>query len=129
MTEVYTLQSSEAIARWDELAPLLARLPQTATTPLSHVRDMVEKAEAQVWCIGTPVECVLITKIENSMEQRYGLAWVAAGDMRLFTELKPIVESWFREAGCQEAAFIGRRGWKKYFTEYTEQSVHMVKKL
>jgi hypothetical protein len=129
MTEVYTLQSSEAIARWDEFAPLLARLPEDVTTPISHVRDMVEQAQAQVWCIGEPAECLLITKVENSFDERYGLMWIAAGDMRLMTDMKPIVENWFRDVGCRKACLIGRRGWKKALPDYREQTIQMVKDL
>jgi hypothetical protein len=127
--EPYTLQSCDAIARWGELAPLLARMPESVTTPVSHIRDMVERAEAQVWCIGAPIEVVLVTKVENSFDERYGLMWVAAGDMRVMTVLRPIAENWFREMGCAHACFIGRRGWKKLLNDYTEQTIQMVKKL
>lgn len=125
----YTLQSHEAVARWDELKPLLERLPTSVITPLSHIRDMVEKREAQVWCLGDPVECVLITKIENSLDGRYGLMWIGSGDLRVMEVLKPIAENWFREMGCVHSCFIGRRGWKKMLHDYTEEAVHMVKVL
>lgn len=129
MSEPYTLQSHEAIARWAELLPLLKRLPTTVSTPLSHIRDMVAKSEAQVWCLGDPVECLLITKIENSLDQRYGLMWVASGDIRVKEVLKPIVENWFREMGCKDSCLIGRRGWKKQLPDYSEEAIFMRKPL
>lgn len=125
----YTLQSHEAIARWDELTPLLARLPDNVVTPISHIRDMVARREAQVWCLGTPIECVLLTKVENSFDTRYGLMWIAAGDMRVMDVLRPVAEEWFRAMGCTHACFIGRRGWKKVLDDYTEQTIQMVKTL
>lgn len=127
--EPYTLQSAEAIARWDEVAPLLAKLPNDLTTPVSHIKSMVASAEAQLWCLGTPLECVLVTKIENSFDTRYGLMWAAAGDIRVRDVLAPIAENWFREIGCTHACLIGRRGWKKMLPDYTEQNIQMVKTL
>lgn len=126
---IYTMQSHEAIVRWDELRPLLERLPTTLSTPLSHIQDMVAKREAQVWCIGNPVECLLITKIEDSFDERYGLMWVASGDSRILEFLKPAAENWFREMGCKDSYLIGRRGWKKRLPDYTEEAVMMRKKL
>ncbi len=126
---IYTLQSHEAIDRWDEIEALLSRLPQDITTPPSHIRDMIRRREAQVWCLGVPIECVLITKVENSFETRYGLMWVAAGDMRILEQLSPVAENWFREMGCTHSCLIGRRGWKKVLKDYTEQTIQMVKKL
>jgi hypothetical protein len=126
---IYTLQSHEAIARWDELVPLLETLPEDLTTPHSHIKDMVEKKEAQVWCLGTPIECLLITKVENSFEKRYGVMLIAAGDMRVMEQISPVAENWFREMGCTHACFVGRRGWKKVLKDYTEQTIQMVKKL
>lgn len=125
---VYTLQSGDAVARWDELTALLGRI-ETTDTPLSHVRDMVANREAQVWCVGEPPACALVTKIENSKEYRYGLMWLAAGDMRLVEEVKPIVENWFRSMGCKYVQIIGRRGWKKVLPDYREQSINLVKTL
>ncbi len=127
--EPYTLQSADAIARWDELAPLLAQLPESVTTPLSHIRDMVAKCEAQVWCLGTPIECVLVTKIENSLDGRYGQMWVAAGDLRVMTDIRPVVENWFRDMGCTHSCMTGRRGWAKRLPDYEEISINMVKNL
>lgn len=125
----YTLQSDETLARWDEIAPLLALLPEDLTTPISHVRDMIARREAQVWCIGTPIECVLVTKIENSFDTRYGLMWIACGDRRVRDVLAPIVENWFRESGCTHVCLVGRRGWKKLLPDYEEKSIQMVKTL
>ena len=124
----YTLQSHEAIERWNEIAPLLERIA-TTDTPLSHVKEMVANREAQVWCVGTPLECVLVTKVENSRDYRYGLMWMAAGDMRLVSDVKEIVENWFRSMGCKYIQIIGRRGWKKTLPDYNEQSVNLVKTL
>jgi hypothetical protein len=127
--KAYTLQSSEAIARWDELSPLLDQLPTTISTPLSHIRDMVSKCEAQVWVIGDPIECLLITKVENSFDERYGLMWVASGDIRVRDVLKPAAENWFREMGCEDSCVIGRLGWKKRLPDYTAEAVMMRKRL
>lgn len=126
--EAYTLQSDEAIARWDEVEPLLARV-ELMEMPLSDVRDMVANRQAQVWCIGSPIECVLLTKIENTKEHRYGLMWLGAGDLRLISSVQGIVENWFRSMNCKYVQLIGRRGWKKYLPDYDEQSVILVKQL
>ena len=98
-------------------------------TPLSHVREMVASCEAQVWCIGDPPECVLLTKIENSKESRYGLLWMGAGDLRLVEMYRNAVEPWFKAMGCAHSQVIGRRGWKKHLPDYEEQSVILVKAL
>jgi hypothetical protein len=128
LSQTYTLQSKDAVARWDQIVALLKRI-ELVDTPLSHVRDMVEKCEAQVWCIGDPIECVWVTKIENTFDHRYGLLWLGSGDLRLVHSVRAITEKWFRDMGCKYVQIIGRRGWKKYFTDYTEQSINLVKEL
>lgn len=128
LEQVYTLQAAEALARWDELSPILSRV-EGMDTPLSHMREMVASREAQVWCIGDPIECVLLTKIENTKEYRYGLLWIAAGDLRLVEVANKIVEPWFKSLECKYVQIIGRRGWKKILPEYTERSVNLVKQL
>lgn len=126
--EAYTLQSDEALARWDEIAALLARI-ELMDTPLSHIREMIATREAQAWCIGEPIECVLLTKIENTKECRYGLLWLGAGDLRLITSVHGIVENWFRSMGCKYVQVTGRRGWKKSLPDYDEIAVILVKTL
>ncbi len=128
LTQVFTLQSDEAIARWNEIEPLLKRI-ELVDLPLSAVRKMVANKEAQAWCIGNPLECVLLTKIENTTERRYGLLWMAAGDLRLVEVANKIVEPWFKSMGCTFIQIVGRRGWKKHMPEYEETSINMVKYL
>lgn len=128
VTQTYTLQSDEALARWDEIAGLLKRI-ELMDTPLSTIREMVENREAQVWCIGQPIECVLLTKIENTKEHRYGLLWLGSGDLRLVESVNSIVENWFRAMNCKYVQVIGRRGWKKYLPDYEETSINLVKQL
>lgn len=128
VAETYTLQSDEALARWNEIEPLLSSIEIT-DLPLSQVREMVERREAQVWCIGTPIECVLLTKIENHKEHRFGLLWLCAGDLRMVDSVREIVEHWFRSMGCKYVQIVGRRGWKKLLPDYNETSINLVKYL
>ncbi len=124
----FTLQSHEAVARWDELAPLL-KLIELMELPLSAIKAMVASCEAQVWCIGDPIECVLLTKIENTTECRYGLCWMGAGDLRLVDMGYRFVGPWFKSMGCEYVQIIGRRGLKKFLPDFKEQSVNLVKQL
>lgn len=128
MSEVYTLQSTDALARWDEIAQLLKRV-ERMDTPISEVREMVSRCEAQIWCVGDPIECVLVTKIQNTLDCRYGLMWLGAGDLRMIPALHTIVQNWFREMECKYVQIIGRRGWKKFLPDYEEQDIILVKKL
>lgn len=127
-SKVYTLQSVDALARWDEIEPKLNRI-DVVGTPLANVREKVASCEAQVWCIGAPIECVLVTKIENTPEKPYGLLWLAAGDLRLIEVANKIVEPWFKSMGCEFVHLVGRRGWKKFLPEYTEMTINLVKQL
>jgi hypothetical protein len=124
----YTLQSHEAIERWDEISALLQKI-EHVEMPLASVRAMVAAREAQVWCIGTPLECVLLTKIENTPESRYGLLWMASGDLRLIAMGYAFLEPWFRSMGCAHVQIIGRPGWKRLLPDFTVQSINLVKKL
>lgn len=126
--DAYTLQSHEAVERWDEIAPLLAQI-DLVEMPISEIREKVETCEAQVWCIGTPIECVLLTRVENTLGHRYGLLWMASGDLRLLEVARLIVEPWFKSLGCKYVQIIGRRGWKKHLPDYTERAINLVKVL
>jgi hypothetical protein len=128
ISQTYTLQSHEALARWEEIESLLKDI-ELVDTPLSHVRDMVASREAQVWCIGDPIECVLVTKVENTKDYRYGLLWLCSGDLRMIDSVHGIVENWFRSLDCKYVQITGRRGWKKLLPDYTEQSINLVKNL
>lgn len=125
---VFTLQSHEAIARWDEIASLLFRV-EAVDMPLADVRAKVASCDAQVWCVGDPIDAVLLTQIQNTAENRFGLLWMAAGDMRLVTVAREIVEPWFKSMGCAYVRIVGRRGWKRVLPDYTEESINLVKKL
>lgn len=125
---VYTLQSHEAIARWDEIAALLSRI-EAVDMPLADVKAKVASADAQVWCVSDPIEAVLLTQVQNTAESRFGLLWMAAGDRRLVAVANQFVEPWFKSMGCSYVRIIGRRGWKRVLPDYTEQSINLVKKL
>lgn len=123
----YTLQSHEAIERWDEIEPLLQRI-ETPDTPLQNVREMVRTCEAQVWCVGEPVTSVCVTKLHVTQEHKYGLLWMGAGNDSM-TAYVGCIEAWMREKGCKYVELIGRRGWKKLLPDYHEHAVILVKEL
>jgi len=127
LEQTYTLQSDEAIKRWDEIEPLLARID--TNTSMEFIRAAVANKDAQVWAIGTPLECVILTRIEDTDGKRYGLLWLGAGDLRIVDAISGIIENWFRSMDCQYVQIVGRRGWKKHFPDYEERSVNMVKNL
>lgn len=123
----FTLKSHEAIERWHEIEPLLNRIEST-DTPLSSIKADIEQRNAQVWCIGDPIECVWVSRIEQNQDHRFGVVWLGAGDLRMIDGLA-ITERWFKAIGCKYSQIVGRRGWKKLLPEYQEKAVTLVKTL
>ena len=128
MADFYTLQSHEALERWGEIEPLLMRI-ESADAPMSLVKEHIRTRAAQVWCIGTPIECVWLTKIEHTPSGTYGALWLGAGDLRIAEAIRTHSEPWFRRMGCKAVQIVGRRGWKKVFEDYEEKAVILVKTL
>lgn len=124
---IFTLQSHDAIKRWDEIEPLLKRIEST-DTPLSSIKADIEQRNAQVWCIGNPIECVWITRIEKNQDHTFGVVWLGAGDLRM-VDAVAATERWFKDIGCKYSQIVGRRGWAKMLPDYREKSVTLVKTL
>lgn len=128
--DVFTLQSHEIDEHWFWIEPLLKRIENPDWT-LAHVKADLRSAKAQVWALsdGAPVG-VVITRIENYHDVRFGLLWIAAGNglehARLM--LEPI-ERWFKEKGCTRCEIAGRKGWERVLRDYEVSSVTLRKEL
>lgn len=81
-----------------------------------------------MWCIGEPIECVWVSRIEENRDHRFGVLWLGAGDLRIVDGVA-VTERWFKEIGCKYSQIVGRRGWVKMFPEYREKVVTLVKTL
>lgn len=128
--EVFTLRSHEIDDHWFWIGRLLKRVENPDWT-LAHVKADLRSAKAQAWCLGDGAPAgVVITRIENYHDLRYGVLWIAAGDgvehARLI--LGPI-ERWFKEKGCSRCNIEGRKGWERVLPDYAVRAVVLSKEL
>jgi hypothetical protein len=129
---VFTLQSYEIDDHWFWIERLLKRVENPDWT-LNQVRTELRAAKAQAWVMGdgrsTPVG-VVITRIENFHETRWGLVWIAAGDgLEHVPPMLVEIEKWFRAMGCGRSEIAGRKGWQRVLPDYEFKAVVLSKEL
>lgn len=129
---VFTLQSHEIDDHWFWIERLLMRIEGAPWKP-EHVRSDLKVAKAQAWVLGdsrsTPVG-IVITRIENVHDERFGLLWIAAGEgIERAPLMLDAIEPWFKQMGCTRSEIIGRRGWERALPDYEFKSVLLAKEL
>lgn len=128
--DVWTLQSFEIDEHWFWIERLLKRVENPDWT-LAHVKADLRSAKAQAWVLGDGAPAgVVITRIENFHDVRFGLLWIAAGDglEHARVMLGPI-ERWFKEIGCVRCDIAGRRGWERVLKDYQVKAIVLSKEL
>ena len=126
--EVWTLQSFEIDEHWFWIERLLKRV-ENPPWSLRDVRLDLNAAQAQAWVLGDRAG-VVITRIENFHDTRWGLIWIAAGEgiEHAPSVLEPI-EAWFKSMGCSRVEISGRKGWERILPDYDFKAVVLVKEL
>lgn len=90
---------------------------QDTHTPESVVAA-IEAGAAQLWC---GERSTIVTEILDLPLKRVCRIWLAGGDMReLVDEMLPTLETWAADNGCARVEIIGRPGWKRVLTDYSE---------
>jgi hypothetical protein len=128
--DVLTLQSYEIDDHWFWIERLLRRVENPDWT-LAQVKTDLKSAKAQVWVLadGAPSGLV-VTRIENFHETRWGLVWIAAGDgLEHVPMMLGEIERWFRSMGCKRSEIAGRKGWERVLPDYQFKAVVMFKEL
>lgn len=129
---VFTLQSHEIDEHWFWIERLLRRV-EDPPWALRHVKADLRAALAQAWVLGdgrsTPVG-IVITRIENFHDTRFGLIWIAAGKgVEHSHSMLQEIERWFKSMGCVRAEISGRKGWERVLPDYQVSSVTLRKEL
>ena len=104
---------------WATAKPMLeAALEHQDTHSIIDVYRAIEGGAAQIWCADK--SCV-VTEILEHPKKRVARIWLAAGNrFELVTKMLPDIEDWARELGCDSVEVVGRRGWRRVLTGYTE---------
>jgi hypothetical protein len=130
--DVFTLQSREIDEHWTWIEPLLSRV-ENPDWSLAHVKADLQSAKAQAWFLGDGRSApagIVITRIENYHETRWGLVWIAAGDgLEYVPRMLGEIEKWFRQMGCTRSEISGRKGWEKVLPGYELKAVTLVRRL
>jgi hypothetical protein len=129
---VFTLQSNEIDDHWFWIERFLKRVESPDWTP-AQVKTDLRSAKAQLWVLGDGRSApagIVVTRIENFHEMRWGLVWIAAGEGIEHTRamLDPI-ERWFKSKGCERCEIAGRKGWEKVLPDYEFKAVVLTRKL
>jgi hypothetical protein len=132
LADVFTLQSFEIDEHWFWIERLLNRV-ENPDWKLSHVRADLKAAQAQLWALvddcSAPVGLV-ITRIENTHDTRWGLVWIAAGNgIEHVPRMLGEIEQWFRSMGCRRSEIAGRKGWERILPDYGLKAVVLSKEL
>jgi hypothetical protein len=93
----------------------------------------LKSAQAQLWALvddcSAPVGLV-ITRIENTHDTRWGLVWIAAGNgIEHVPRMLGEIEQWFRSMGCRRSEIAGRKGWERILPDYGLKAVVLSKEL
>jgi hypothetical protein len=121
---IFTIHSHEIAAHWHLIEPHLFEHHEWTA---QEVREALESAQAQLWCIGnTSIEGIVITRLQGSV----GLLWIASG--RGLDEgmgMLEHIEQWFKAKGCTDVKIEGRRGWGRVLKGYDEKATIFMKRL
>jgi hypothetical protein len=130
--DVFTLQSYEIDEHWFWIKRFLKRVENPDWTP-AQVKTELRSAKAQLWVLGDGRSAplgIVITRIENFQDTRWGLVWIAAGDgIEHVPRMLGEIEKWFRSMGCSRSEISGRKGWERVLPGYEFKAVTLVKEL
>jgi hypothetical protein len=129
---VFTLQSDEIESAWGWIERFLSKVPSYDWTVPDVKRDLLS-AKAQLWgLIGEKplVQGIVVTRIEDYYEKRYGVIWIASGSgIEEGMPLLDHIEKWFIYRGCGFSQVVGRKGWGKVLPGYEERARVYTKEL
>jgi hypothetical protein len=132
LADVFTLRSDEIEDHWFWIERLLAKVDKPDWT-LGQVKADLVAAKAQLWGLlddRSAPQGLLITRIENFHETRFGLVWIAAGQgLEHARSFLSEVERWFKSKGCSRVDIAGRRGWERALPDYEFRAVVLSKEL
>lgn len=130
--EVFTLRSHEIDDHWFWIEPLLKRV-ENPDWKLSHVKADLKSAKAQLWALVNHCHApqgIVVTRIENFHDRRYGLVWISAGKgLEHVPMMLGHIEKWFKDKGCAYSEVSGRRGWEKVLPGYELKAVTLIREL
>ena len=136
MPEVETLDGAEWLRIGKILKRVAARDPET---DLVDVMREVKNGDAQLWCLVDPenelVGAIVTRVLEFSTKYRSFLIHLAATEqgtnieLECWREVMDHLEGVGRMLGCDSIRVIGRKGWGKVLTDYTESARIFEKRL
>lgn len=130
--EVLTLQSYEIDEHWFWIERFLKRV-EGAPWTLQHVKQDLKSASAQLWGLvneRSSVKGIVITRLENYHDTRFGLVWIAAGEgVEHSRVMLDEIERWFKSMGCTRVEITGRKGWERVLPGYECKHVVLSKEL
>ena len=87
---------------------------------VDDVLETIKNKKAQFWPLPNSV---IVTEIVSYPAGRSVRFWLAAGNMDELLEAEPFIAKWGKEQyGCKKSEIIGRKGWVKKLTDYTEKA-------
>jgi hypothetical protein len=106
----------------------LATANDPALYPIDHQDWLVTSGVGQFWATET---AALITELASYPSGALVCkAYAGAGDLSaLLDDLKPAIEAWARENGCQACMIEGRDGWRRVHPDYRHHQTILVKDL
>jgi hypothetical protein len=132
LADVFTLQSFEIDEHWHWIERFLRRV-KSPDWKLSHVKADLKSAKAQLWALVNERHAptgIVVTRIENFHDARFGLVWIAAGKgIEHVPMMLEHIERWFKEKGCSRCELSGRKGWERVLPGYAFKAVTLVKEL
>lgn len=95
------------------------------THDIEHVLDALLKGQAQIWPTANSVCVVEILTHPTGIKTLHG--WLAGGDLGEIKKTVQALEEYGKSIGCQAATIMGRRGWLKAFTGYSDAGTTLFK--
>ena len=102
---------------WEAARPLLEKAVKMGlqTHDISDVKKALDDGLMQLWCHNGSV---LVTEVLSFPRLRVCSAKYAGGRMKDCFEMKPAIERWAKDNGCDVCEVYGRRGWQRVHKDY-----------
>lgn len=82
------------------------------THTLQDVADGLHTTKMQLW---PGINSAVVTEITITPQQKILHYFLAGGNLRELSLMRPMIEDWAKAQGCNKVTLAGRRGWERTF--------------
>lgn len=127
---VFCLGPEQIDSLWEEFAHHLYRLERLGHLGVDEVREDLRLGKKQLFGVQDEGQIIgiVITRIGGRTCELYA----GAGKQTAIGQIEALyreIESWARAIGCARMRVIGRKGWLRKFSDFTQTGVVLEKEL